>query len=58
MNARRLFIASVLVLVAGTAFAAAKTYKYKCMKCKLIQEYGSPGVKRCPNDGSIMTRQN
>jgi hypothetical protein len=57
MNSRRLFLAAILVLVAGTAFAA-KTYKYKCMKCKLIQEYGTPGVKKCPNDGSIMIRQN
>ncbi len=38
-------------------FAAAKTYKYKCPKCKLIQEYGTMGTKKCPNDGTIMTRQ-
>ena len=59
MNSRR-FILSVFVVLslAGFAFAAAKTYKYKCNKCKLIQEYGTPGVKRCPNDGSIMIRQN
>jgi hypothetical protein len=38
--------------------AAPKTYKYRCPKCKLIQEYGTPGVKKCPNDGAIMTRQN
>jgi len=54
---RRLILALIISLVAGTALAA-KTYKYKCNKCKLIQEYGSPGVKKCPNDGSIMIRQN
>ena len=42
----------------GTALAAPKTYKYKCMKCKLIQEYGQPGTKKCPNDGQTMVRQN
>lgn len=56
---RRLILALIVALFASTAFAAAaKTYKYKCNKCKLIQEYGSPGVKKCPNDGSIMVRQN
>jgi len=39
-------------------FAAAKTYKYRCPKCKLIQEYGTPGVKKCPNDGKTMIREN
>lgn len=57
MTTRRILLALLLMLAAGTAFAA-KTYKYKCMKCKLIQEYGTPGVKKCPNDGSIMIRQN
>jgi hypothetical protein len=28
------------------------------MKCKLIQEYGQPGTKKCPNDGQTMVRQN
>lgn len=46
------------VLAAGHAMAAAKTYKYRCPKCKLIQEYGSPGVKKCPNDGKTMIRMN
>ena len=57
---RRVFIAGLtLGLLGGRAvFAAAKTYKYRCPKCKLIQEYGTPGVKKCPNDGAIMTRQN
>lgn len=57
---RKTFILALIstVLIGGTAFAVAKTYKYKCNKCKLIQEYAVPGVKRCPNDGSIMIRQN
>jgi len=57
---RRAFVASLTVgLLGGRAvFAAAKTYKYRCPKCKLIQEYGTAGVKKCPNDGAIMTRQN
>jgi hypothetical protein len=38
--------------------APKKTYKYRCPKCKLIQEYGSPGVKKCPNDGKTMVRMN
>ena len=46
------------ILGAGTLLAAPKTYKYKCMKCKLIQEYGQPGTKKCPNDGRTMVRQN
>jgi hypothetical protein len=59
---RRAVIAAVLL---GSVFAAKsaaasqkKTYKYRCPKCKLIQEYGSPGVKKCPNDGKTMVRQN
>ena len=60
---RREFLAGVAgvaigVLSAGQAMAAAKTYKYRCPKCKLIQEYGSPGVKKCPNDGKTMVRMN
>ena len=50
--------AAVGILGAGTVLAAPKTYKYKCMKCKLIQEYGQPGTKKCPNDGQTMVRQN
>ena len=46
------------LLSAGALLAAPKTYKYKCMKCKLIQEYGQPGTKKCPNDGQTMVRQN
>lgn len=55
---RKVFITTVIAsILAGTAFAAPKkTYKYKCNKCHLVQEYTVPGVKRCPNDGSIMIR--
>lgn len=56
---RAVLAALVTFLVGGTAaLAANKTYKYRCTKCKLIQEYGQPGVKKCPNDGSTMIRQN
>jgi hypothetical protein len=61
---RRGFLAGVActaigVLAADQAMAAPKkTYKYRCPKCKLIQEYGSPGVKKCPNDGKTMVRMN
>jgi hypothetical protein len=56
---RRVFIAGLTLGIIGerTVFAAPKTYKYKCPKCKLIQEYGTMGTKKCPNDGTIMTRQ-
>lgn len=50
--------AALGILGTGTLLAAPKTYKYKCMKCKLIQEYGQPGTKKCPNDGQTMVRQN
>jgi hypothetical protein len=46
------------VVAAGAAVAAPKTCKYRCPKCKLIQEYGTPGVKKCPNDGKTMIRMN
>ena len=62
MQRRRILMGLVSGVVgmaaAGRAIAAAKTYKYRCPKCKLIQEYGSPGVKKCPNDGSTMIRMN
>lgn len=57
MNRRMLICGLIFLALTGSAIAA-KTYKYKCMKCKLIQEYGVPGVKKCPNDGSTMIRQN
>lgn len=65
--ARRGFLAAIASLVAAPlcAFSARtasanqkKTYKYRCPKCKLIQEYGSPGTKKCPNDGTTMIRAN
>jgi hypothetical protein len=60
---RRRLVATLVWGFAGfvateRALAAPKTYKYRCPKCKLIQEFGSPGVKKCPNDGKAMVRQN
>jgi hypothetical protein len=59
---RRVFLAAVSLLgVFATKVATAsqkKTYKYRCPKCKLIQEYGSMGSKKCPNDGTTMVRMN
>lgn len=55
---RRALIVGLVVSFLGGVAMGAKTYRYKCPRCKLIQEYGTPGVKKCPNDGSIMTRQN
>jgi hypothetical protein len=46
------------ILGAGTLLAAPKTYKYRCPKCKLIQEYGTMGSKKCPTDGWTMIRMN
>lgn len=59
---RRSFLCGLAAITSGLAatgqlLAAPKTYKYKCPKCKLIQEYGTPGTKKCPNDGTTMTRQ-
>lgn len=56
---RRSFLAAMTLglVCSRAAVAAPKTYKYKCPKCKLIQEYGTPGTKKCPNDGTTMTRQ-
>jgi hypothetical protein len=45
-------------LGSGTLLAAPKTYKYRCPKCKLIQEYGTMGSKKCPTDGWTMIRMN
>jgi hypothetical protein len=60
---RRSFVASITIAAAGfvglgKALAAPKTYKYRCPKCKLIQEYGQRGAKKCPNDGSSMIPMN
>ncbi len=51
-------VGTVAFLGVGQGLAAPKTYKYRCLKCKLIQEYGTMGVKKCPNDGSTMIRMN
>ena len=56
---RGVFVAAYVmaaILVSGSLMAASKTYKYRCPKCKLIQEYESPGVKKCPNDGKTILR--
>ena len=54
---RRLFLSALLVGVSlGVAQAAPKTYKYRCPKCGLVQEFTRPGVKKCPNDGRTMIR--
>jgi len=55
---RRLILAMILSLTSVTAFATSKVYKYRCPKCKLIQEYELPGSKKCPNDGRTMIRIN
>ena len=61
MMRRRIVVVGVLAFVAsvvgvGAALAAPKAYKYRCPKCKLIQEYGTMGSKKCPNDGWTMVR--
>lgn len=60
---RRIVIAGLVsglagMMKAGSVLASPKTYKYRCPKCKLIQEFGTPGVKKCPNDGKTMIRMN
>jgi hypothetical protein len=59
---RQLFLGGVIAVagafITRSVCAAPKSYKYRCPKCKLIQEYGQPGVKKCPNDGKTMVRQN
>jgi ssDNA-binding Zn-finger/Zn-ribbon topoisomerase 1 len=55
---RRVFLAIVLSLMTVSVFASNKVYKYRCPKCKLIQEYEVQGTKKCPNDGRIMIRVN
>jgi hypothetical protein len=54
---RKIFIIGLISLACAGGFAA-KAYRYKCPKCKLIQEYKIPGTKKCPNDGRIMIREN
>lgn len=54
---KTLILTIVLCLCATAAFAG-KTYKYRCPKCGLVQEYTVPGSKKCPNDGRTMIRVN
>lgn len=57
MKRRDLVLALIVFIFSSTAiFAVSKTYKYKCPKCNLIQEYSTPGIKKCPNDKRTMTR--
>jgi hypothetical protein len=59
MGRRTLILTLLAVALGSTAvFAANKVYKYRCPKCKLIQEYEIPGSKKCPNDGHTMIRVN
>ena len=58
MNRRSALIFVLLLVASVPAVAASKTYRYRCPKCKLIQEYGTLGTKKCPNDGRTMIRQN
>jgi len=43
----------LLLLTSGIALAVS-IYKYECPKCHLFQEYGIPGIHKCPNDGWTM----
>ena len=53
-----ILVLAFFVLGIGLVGAANKVYKYRCPKCKLIQEYEIPGTKKCPNDGRTMIRLN
>jgi len=58
---RRSFVAGIATVAAGLlgvgkAMAAPKTYKYRCPRCQLIEEYGQPGVRKCPKDGWTMVK--
>ncbi len=60
---RRSFVAGIAMAASGfvglsRALAAAKTYKYRCPKCQLIEEYAQPGVRKCPKDGWTMVKVN
>lgn len=47
-----------LVFAKTASASQKKTYKYRWPKCKLIQEYGTMGSKKCPSDGTTMIRMN
>lgn len=51
-----LSFAFCLLLFGPHLMGATKVYRYRCPKCKLVQEYEVSGTKRCPNDGRIMTK--
>lgn len=53
-----ILVLAFVVLGVGVAGAASKVYRYRCPKCKLVQEYEVPGSKKCPNDGRTMIRTN
>ena len=60
---RRSFVAGAAMMASsviglGKALAAPKTYKYRCPKCQLIEEYAQPGVRKCPKDGTTMIKVN
>ena len=59
---RRHRLLSVLLLLGllgtGAAVSAytAQTFRYKCMKCGLTQEFSRPQINpKCPHDGWPMT---
>ena len=41
----------IIALLSAGVLWAATTYRYECPKCHLIQEYGQPGIHKCPQDG-------
>jgi hypothetical protein len=55
---KTLILVLAFLTLGGVCVAANKVYRYRCSKCKLIQEYEVPGTKKCPNDGRIMIRMN
>lgn len=60
---RRSFVAGIALLAVGVvgfgqALAAAKTYKYRCPRCQLVEEYAQPGIRKCPKDGFTMIKVN
>jgi len=59
MNRAIVLSFAFILLVFGPALMGAnKVYRYRCPKCKLIQEYELSGTKKCPNDGRTMIRMN
>ena len=47
-----------LLFFGPALMGANKVYRYRCPKCKLVQEYELSGTKKCPNDGRTMIRTN